>query len=493
MMCWRFRSAIKPRWFRTPVPPSQQFRKHTLTALCTLLVLVGLESCGAPARQPVTLTLLDPRWLDKGFNDWRDQELEQFTRETGIKVTLLPGPEAAIEQLALLRKLLESESGTPDVYSIDVIWPGMLAEYFIDLKPSLAQDASLHFPALVANNTVNGKLVAMPYRADDGLLFYRTDLLRQYGYRAPPKTWDGLETMAVRIQAGERAKGKKDFWGFVWEGAPSEALTCNALEWQASEGGGHIIEGDKTISVNNPQTTRAWARAARWRGTISPPGVIAYKEWDAVNIWRSGNAVFMRNWTTAYLASQAEGSAVKNNFGVTLPPGGQAGRASTLGGAGLSVSRHSAHPQEAIALVRYLSRRDVQIRRLRVTSQPPTLPELYEDPEVLKLNPHFAQLKQGFLDEAVARPSTVTGKKNGDVSEAYLSAVHSVLTGEKSAAKAASDLEGELVQITGFKIRIPASTTLPSTALLSKDEPVARFSSVRPAASTSASATCRHA
>jgi trehalose/maltose transport system substrate-binding protein len=48
--------------------------------------------------------------------------------------------------------------------------------------------------------------------------------------------------MARRIQSGERAKGKKDFWGYVWQGADGEALTCDALEWQAGEGGGRIIE-----------------------------------------------------------------------------------------------------------------------------------------------------------------------------------------------------------------------------------------------------------
>jgi trehalose/maltose transport system substrate-binding protein len=69
--------------------------------------------------------------------------------------------------------------------------------------------------------------------------------MRQYGYPAPPKTWDELERMAARIQAGERAKGRRDFWGFVWQGAPSEALTCNALEWQVSEGGGRIIENEE--------------------------------------------------------------------------------------------------------------------------------------------------------------------------------------------------------------------------------------------------------
>jgi trehalose/maltose transport system substrate-binding protein len=104
------------------------------------------------------------------------------------------------------------------------------------------------------------------------MLFYRVDLLRKYGYRAPPKTWEELEVMARRIQSGERASGNKDFWGFVWEGAPSEVLTCNALEWQVSDGGGTILEQDGKVTVNNPRTIRAWQRAARWVGSISPPG-----------------------------------------------------------------------------------------------------------------------------------------------------------------------------------------------------------------------------
>src|SRR5258706_4232253 len=159
----------------------------------------------------------------------------------------------------------------------------MLSEYLVDLKPYFANEVSLQFPPITAGYTVDNKLVAMAYRADIGLLYYRTDLLRQYGYREPPKTWDELETMAARIQTGERAKGNKQFWGFVWQGAAAEALTCNALEWQAAEGGGRIIEEDQTISVNNPQAIRAWQRATRCAGSISTPGVVGYREWGSLN------------------------------------------------------------------------------------------------------------------------------------------------------------------------------------------------------------------
>jgi trehalose/maltose transport system substrate-binding protein len=429
--------------------------------ICMVLLSLLLQGCTRPAvHEPVTLTLLE-EWTNKRFSEARQQELQQFTRETGIRVSLLPSPESARQKLVLWRELLGTGASGPDVYGLDVIWPGMLAENFVDLKPYFANEVSVQFPAMTASYTVDNKLVAIAYRPDIGLLFYRTDLLRQYGYREPPKTWDELEIMAARIQAGERAKGKKQFWGFVWQGAADEGLTCNALEWQAAEGGGRIIEEDKTISVNNPQAIRTWQRAARWVGTISPPGVVGYREWDSLNVWVAGDAAFMRNWPSAYVDSQAPGSPILNKFAIALLPGGKAGRVGTLGGWGFAISRFSAHPREALELVRYLTRKDVQEKRFRLLSQPATLPELYNLPEVLQSNPRFDLLSQAFRTGMVLRPSDVAGKKYQEVSDAYIQAVHSVLTGEKSAPEAAAALENELVRTTGFKKGPPPGKSQP--------------------------------
>jgi trehalose/maltose transport system substrate-binding protein len=416
------------------------------------------------------LTLLD-EWSNKRFSDAREVELQQFTRETGIRVKLLPSPDSASQRLALWKELLGTGAPGPDVYGIDVVWPGTLAEYFADLKPYFASELSLQFPAIAATYIVDNKLVALAYRADIGLLYYRTDLLRQYGFRGPPRTWDELEIMAARIQAGERAKGKKQFWGFVWQGAADEVLTCDALEWQAAESGGRIIEDDQTISVNNPQAIRAWQRAAHWVGSISPPSVVGYREWDSLNVWIAGDAAFMRNWPSAYVNSQAAGSQIRNRFDIALLPGGKGGRVGTFGGWGLAVSRFSAHPREALELVRYLTRKDVQVWRSRVLSQPPTLPELYNLPEVLEPNPRFDLLSQAFRTGMVSRPSNVTGKKYQDVTGAYIQAVHSVLTGEKSAQESAVALENELVRITGYK-KGPPSAGINSTTAKGTPEPV---------------------
>jgi trehalose/maltose transport system substrate-binding protein len=400
--------------------------------------------------------MIDQGWLDKVYRDSRNREIQQFTTETGIRVELLPAPEAAVDQLALWRKLFANRSDTPDVYAVDDIWQGILADDLIDLKPYLSpQELAAFLPQSLANDFVNGKLVALPYEIGNGMLFYRTDLLRKYGYRSPPATWDDLYRMAATIQAGERAKGKKNFWGFVWQGAASEALTCNALEWQASEGGGQIIEPDRTISVNNPDTIHAWKRAARWVGSISPPAVTNYKEWDSFNIWESGEAAFMRNWTVAYVVSQSDVSAVKGRFDFTVLPRGRAGHATNGGPLNYGVSRYARHPQEAVKLVLYLCRHDVQLRRAPLMCETPTITDLFNDLALAKANPCFAKVKDAYEKWVVPRPSRVTGRLYPDVSRAYYEAVHSVLTGNKRAAEAAADLEAKLVQITGFKTKPP--------------------------------------
>src|SRR5258708_8346390 len=104
----------------------------------------------------------------------------------------------------------------------------MLLNFCVNVKRYFSNDISPRFPAIVASYTVHNELVAMAYYGNMGLLYYRTALLRQYGYGAPPRTWDELASMAARFQAGGGGKRKSGFWGLVAQGA-GEGLTCHAL------------------------------------------------------------------------------------------------------------------------------------------------------------------------------------------------------------------------------------------------------------------------
>jgi len=427
------------------------------TAVTILLLSAALVSCRPFSRGEVTLTILDPEWShDSQERHSQTDVMEEFTRETGIRVMHLPAPETSTTQLALTRDLLGKEAVTPDVYGIDVIWPGILSDYLVDLKPSFASELAAQRPEVLANYTVDGKLVAMPYHANIGVLYYRSDLLLRYGYTEPPRTWAELEKMAIRIQQGERARGDKEFWGFVWPGAEGEGLTCNALEWQAGEGGGRVIEADKTINVNNPDAMRAWERAQHWVGWISPPSVTSYQEWDASNaFWVSGRAAFFRGWTSDYFVSHPPDKPFRDQAGITSVPGGKAGRAGILGGFGLGVSRFSSHRPEAVRLVEFLIKKEAQLEAARAHEEPPKRPELYELPAILKAYARPGKSGEMPGASAATRPSTVTGLKYDDVSQAYARAVHSVLVGKSTAPGAAATLEQELVRITGFKTGRP--------------------------------------
>ena len=414
-----------------------------------LSLAVGCSRKSSP--EPPTVTFLDIEYDAPERLPGLGQDLQDFTRETGIQVKRLPRPEGSLRQLALWRELLQKGGATPDVYGIDVIWSGIFNRYLMDLKPYFTSELSSQYPVVLASYTVGDRAVAIPRHAYVGVLLYRSDLLRRYRYPEPPKTWDELEAMAARIQAGERAKGQKDFWGYVWEGGMNEDLTCSGLEWQVSEGGGSIIEQNGTVSVNNPIAIRTWQRAARWVGSISPPGVVAYEKWDAENMWISGKAAFYRGWTSDYsLINLDKLPENATQYGITSLPGGRAGSANALGGNGLAVSRTSGHSREALEMIRFLLRRDAELLRAAEHAEIPKGRELYELPDILRPYPQLAKMEERG-GRVVARPSIVAGEKYEEVSRAYIRALHAVLTGEKSAPVAAAELEKELVQITGLR------------------------------------------
>jgi trehalose/maltose transport system substrate-binding protein len=436
-----------------------------VASLVLALVLSPSVGCSRQSPDPIRLTFLDPEWVRiilMESNVLPDEKWKAFTQKTGIVVKHLPTPETTLDQLDLVRGLLRGGPPSPDVYGIDVIWTDSLSEDLIDLKPNFTTELPAVDPDEVASYTVKGKLVALPYHSDVGVLFYRKDLLQEYGYKSPPSTWVQLEKMAERIQNGERGKGRRDFWGFIWPGAAGEGLTCNALEWQVSEGGGHIIEDDKSISVNNPDAIRTWQRAAHWIGWISPPDLLSYEEWEAINAFYSKKAAFYRGWTRNYFQSVEDDPAIRNTYAVTSIPAGKDGQFTTRGGYGLGVSRAAPHPVEAMELVRFLFRIDSQLRNTASQSESRERPDPYEPPT--RSNPGSGFTSKWELPKGtrvVSRPSVTTGQKYEDVSRAYVQAVHSVLLRKTSAPEAAAALEKELVRITGFKTGPPSRIRAP--------------------------------
>ncbi|MGA3349650.1 MAG: extracellular solute-binding protein [Candidatus Sulfotelmatobacter sp.] len=419
-----------------------------------LLLVSFFSACRKPA-QPVTITFFDSdgRGVPGDHRMIPDAYLQEFTRETGVRVNDLPTPEDNGSKLNLALDLLRSGAPSPDLYGVDTIWTGAMGDYLIDLQPYFASEIASEDRDIIESYMFHGKVLGMPNQPlGVQVLIYRTDLLARYGYKTPPRTWDELEKMAARIQAGERATGKKDFWGFVWAGAiatDSEQLAMEGLEWQVADGGGHIIEPDGKISVNNANVIHSWERAAHWVGSISPPSVVSYTATDAENkFWISGEAAFLLSHAIVY-EKFAQDKPFRDQAGVTSVPAGKSERVATIGGYALGISNFSPHRAEAVKFIQFMLRKHAESDSTH-TEKPGRKVEYFEVPLVIKeIYPWWYKPGDSGGSAIISRPSTVAGANYEAVSKAYTDALHSVLTRESTAPAAAAALENELVRIIG--------------------------------------------
>ena len=371
---------------------------------------------------------------------------QAWAKATGNQVRLVPVPNSASERLALFQQMLAAQATDIDVFQLDVVWSGILAAHLVDLTPFAGDALHEHLPATLAGAKARGRLVALPWYADVGVLYYRKDLLRKYN--APvPQTWQELADTARRIQAAERGSDAR-LWGLVFQGRAYEGLTCNALEWIASRGGGTIVAADGKPEADNAAVRSALREAATWINDISPPGVLNYAEEEARALFQSGHAVFMRNWPYAWALANAQDSPVRERVGIAaLPAGDGSGQhVGTLGGGQLSVSRYSPRAPTAASLVVYLTSAAEQKRRAVSGGYNPTIARLYTDPEVLAANPFLAML-QPLIEHAVARPSGSVGTRYNQVSAKIWGAVHRALTHQQSAGAALQELQRDLERL----------------------------------------------
>jgi trehalose/maltose transport system substrate-binding protein len=376
------------------------------------------------------------------------QQLDEFEQKTGNKVEIVSMPSSTTNQFEQYRLWLSAQNADIDVYKTDVIWAPQLADHFVDLTDAAKDVVADHFPAIIESQTVNGKLVALPIFTDAPALYYRKDLLDKYGAQ-PPKTWAELTDTAKMIMDKEREAGNAQMWGFVFQGNAYEGLTCDALEWVMSNGGGQIVEPDGTVSINNPKAAEILNFAKGWIGTISPDGVLSYQEEESRGVWQTGNSVFMRNWPYAYSLGNGDDSAVKGKFEVTTLPMGPSGErsAATLGGWNLAVSKYSKNQAEAIELVKFLASTESQKKyEALMLSHLPTIVSLYDDADIKAQQPIIPQWKDVFLN-AVPRPSAPTKQAYNEVSKEFWTAVHNTLSGDGTAEDNLADLADTLEEL----------------------------------------------
>ena len=357
-----------------------------LALLLTLAALVALPGCAErpdPAA-PVTLIFRHAHILGRG-NPIPRLLADFEARHPGVRVKAEALPWNTDEQRQFFVINLEGGSPGLDVMMLDVIWVPEFARagWLLDLTPKLAADElGAFFPSAVQAATQGGRVWALPWNMNVGLLYYRADLLARYGL-APPETYADLVAQAERIRAGERG-GRLD--GFLWQGKQYEGLMVNVLEHLWADGT-DLLAPDGTIF---PDPARArevlgFMRALIERG-VSPAWTTAADEELTRRAFGKGEAVFLRNWPYALDLLEQPDSPVRGKVGIASLPRHRDGArgAGSTGGSHLAIHRGTRHPDLALELVRALTSEAAQ--RLMVTGAAlyPTRVALYHAPDLVR-------------------------------------------------------------------------------------------------------------
>lgn len=369
---------------------------------------------------------------------WREV-LDRFEAENpGVTVNIEQGGNTSEAQSQYLNTILSARDDSLDVMILDIVRPAQFAAAGWT-RPVTGVDMSAYLPAYAEANTIDGKVVALPAFADAMFLFYRKDLLAKYDLDVPA-TWDELAVSADKVMQGE---GRDDLQGISFQGKAIEGAVCTFLLPYWSEG--HSIVENGKLMLDDAAAVKAMQL---WKGFadsgIAKENISEVATDDTRKEFQAGDAVFAVNWSYAWAHAQSDDSAVKDKVGVALLPAVAGGeRVSCLGGWEWAVSAFSEHPDEAEALVKYLSSPETAKFMAVNGALLPGFPQLYEDEDILASAPWFADAK-AVVETARARPVT---PRYAEVSEAIRTSFNAVLAGVATPEEAVSDIRARLSRI----------------------------------------------
>src|SRR5947209_2768992 len=353
------------------------------------------------------------------------------TNKDGVHVTYIEGRANLRFSYSLM---FHARANTTDILSLDVPWPIEFgaAQWLVPLEEKWPSSERVqYFPGPLQTCSYDGKLWAVPFTTDAGLLYSRSHLVS-----ATPTTWDQMASLASSALSQVPL-------GYVWQGQQYEGLVCNFVEVLYGYGGAVVDRTNpRRVIVNSPEAVQALTEMVSWIGTISPPTVTTMTEDPVYSEWEAGNAAFMRNWAGGAIGIDMTPSKAQDKFTVhsTLAGGKNTKGHSCIGGWNLGINGFSKNADASWTFIHYLLGADVQKTLTLSQVRFATLQSVYDDAEIVAQVPVIKHLKPIFLD-ALPRPLSPV---YSDLSAAIQLHVHQALTGQTSPTEALGALQSDL-------------------------------------------------
>lgn len=387
--------------------------------------------------------------------------IDAFNRqhEGDIQVQWRKMPRTSDANFQQLQSEFEAGDTDIDVIGADVVWTAEFARHgwVTDLSDRFHDtfDAANLMQASVDAASHQARIWGIPWYSDAGMLYYRRDLLLRNDFTTPPSTWDELKQMARTIQQNEDVSH-----GFVFQGDAYEGGVTNACEyiWNA---GGRIMAANSdaasasgeggldpaAIRVDSPEAARGFDIARSMiADQVSPEAVTSFREQDTSEAFLQGDAVFMRNWPTAYgLVDDPNLSTLEpEQVGITTIPAADPDRMhySCLGGWNLMISAQTS-PESAEAawtFIQFAVDANQQKNMAIGGGFLPTLRALYDDPEVVGSHPVLDLGREAIQNTRPRPASPFYSKMSPRIADAFSSALRGARTGEEATQQLAKDL-----------------------------------------------------
>ena len=331
-------------------------RRAAPAALLCLTLAAAASGCtSGPGPGPEKGAIVLATGSDLSSSGVRQDLILDWEKRSGRTVRIVELPDTADGQRSQLLAAGQSGNSGYDVLNIDVAWTAEFAEAGV-IRPWGGELDADFLDSVVKTADHNGKVWGVPFNTDAGLLFYRKDILHDYGYDRPPSNWGELKNVAGQVaDAYNRAGTGRRMYGMVAQLRPYEGLTVNTLESAWANGG----DPDAVSFTKGEQVGALQQGVADVKDrldSIMPHEATTMDETESRRWFADGRALFMRNWPVEY-ASVAEKLTPGVQFDVAQLPGRPTDgkRMSVLGGQNLAIAADSSHPEGARQLIEALT------------------------------------------------------------------------------------------------------------------------------------------
>ena len=191
-------------------------------------------------------------------------ELDAWNKEhPDEKVTLVELPDNADQQRAQMIQNAQTKGSDYTILNVDVVWTAeFAANGWIDELPEGTFDLEGFLQPTIDSATYFDKLYAVPVTSDGGMLYYRTDLLKEVGAE-PPETWDEMKEICGKVQ---EKHAEIDCYAGQYQ--KYEGLTVNFAE-AVNSSGGVIVGEDGKPAVDTRRRRPAWT--SWWTASPTAP------------------------------------------------------------------------------------------------------------------------------------------------------------------------------------------------------------------------------